>query len=123
MADGHPQVAVGEAVWIEKEEREAKRNGENFHLCLVGHWVEHVDFVPDFSSLRKWVAEVWGVEGKVQLKWLEGPFFLFKFELLSDVQKTFHVRCRLFEGKLLLLDRCLLLQIVLGGKLLLKRVG
>lgn len=57
-ADGHPQVAVGEAVWIEKEEREAKRNGENFHLCLVGHWVEHVDFVPDFSSLRKWVAEV-----------------------------------------------------------------
>lgn len=63
------------------------------------------------------------MEGKVQLKWLDGPFFLFKFELLSDVEKAFHVKRRLFEGKLLLLDRCLLLQIVLGGKLLLKRVG
>lgn len=45
------------------------------------------------------------MEGKVQLKWLDGPFFLFKFELLSDVEKAFHVKRRLFEGKLLLLDR------------------
>lgn len=78
---------------------------EALRCCVVGHWCEFLYHFFDLYQLKKWVVEGWGLGGKIHLVLLRGALILFNFQLFIDAERTLPSECRLFKGKLVLLDR------------------
>lgn len=49
-------MVVGEG-WIEVGEEEVKGYYEDLQCCIVGQWGEFFDFIPNLSSLIRWVVD------------------------------------------------------------------
>ena len=74
---------VGEAIWIQLEEREVLSRMEALNSSLVGKLGDFSDPVPDLDGLNTWVVQNWQLHG-VLISLLGGSLILFDFQVSLD---------------------------------------
>ena len=85
---------------------------EDSNQLLVDRWVTDDDFVPYFSTLKRWGMHSWKLRGDLSVSKLVRGVILFDFEDTNDQLKrremTFANRCFLCQEKEEAIDHLLL---------------
>ena len=99
------QKRVGDSLRLQLKEEESSFRKEDSDQLLVSRWVANDDFVPDFSTLKRWGMHSWKLRGDLLVSKLAGSVILFDFEDPNEAFRIWESGSRMFQGKKLFLER------------------
>lgn len=104
-AMGVPRRGTSDIIWLQFGGINSFNKLQSLNWCLVGRWGDFSNDAPLLPPLKEWVRFQWSLKGNLKLSLLGGSLILFDFELAGEVERVLLEGVRVFNGKVLMLDR------------------
>ncbi|RVW27698.1 hypothetical protein CK203_106714 [Vitis vinifera] len=102
---GVPRRGTSDIIWLQFGGINSFNKLQSLNWCLVGRWGDFSNDAPLLPPLKEWVRFQWSLKGNLKLSLLGGSLILFDFELAGEVERVLLEGVRVFNGKVLMLDR------------------